>query len=81
MPEETTMSDTATLPSWHDLPGIRAALNAQGEVALSRRLQRVWKRLESLLADEAEDAPDYDPTLTRFARLKAQAFELLEARA
>lgn len=74
------MTAPNTLPAWHDLPGIRAALLAKGETALARRLQRCWKRLESLLLDESEDAPDYDPALTRFARLKREAFTLLEAR-
>ncbi len=65
-------------PSWHDLPGIIRALNRAGEAALARRLAHCGRRLATLLADEAEDAPEYDPTLTRFAALKFEAFERLE---
>lgn len=71
---------TTTLPAWHDLPGLLTALHTLGQTDLATRLQRSGERLEALLANEADDAPDHAQELTRFAALKAHAFTLLEGR-
>jgi hypothetical protein len=47
---------------------------------LARKVKQAFTKLESVLLDESDDAPDYDPALTRLYRLKKQAFEILEAR-
>lgn len=67
-------------PAWHDHPGICAALRAAGHADLARKVKQAFAKLESVLLDESDDAPDYDPALTRLYHLKKQAFEILEAR-